>query len=128
VNPLLYNLITAFGYLGAAAGILAYSMVSRGKWQAASLTFQVTNLAGAIAMFSVAIANGVWPSAAANVAWIGIGVVTLQKIIKDRKARGIRLPRALHAFEVSCASTQSWNRVAGQGGAVGFGSMTRLPA
>jgi len=130
----LVNLITAFGWIGAFAGIFAYLMVSRGKWIAASLTFQLTNVAAASAMFAVAAMNGVWPSAAANVAWLGIGVISTYQILKQREfslRRALSLPkkaRSLTAYEVSSASAISWSRVAGQGGYMGHGSHTRLAA
>lgn len=128
---MLVNLITAFGWLGAFAGIFAYLMVSRGKWIAASLTFQLTNVVAAFLMFMVAAMNGVWPSAAANVAWLGIGLISTHKILRERDFSVRRLAakgaaRSMRAFEVMSASTNAWSSVAGQGGSQGFGSHTRL--
>ena len=128
---MLVNLITVFGWIGAVTGILAYSMVSRGKWVSASLTFQLTNVIAGIMMFAVAAYNGVWPSAAANVAWIGIGVISAYRILKERNfsIRGMVMSptaRALHASEVSSASANAWSRIAGQGGSLGYGSQARL--
>jgi len=129
------HIITALGWAGAFAGILAYSMVSRGKWVAASFTFQLTNIAAAMAMFAVAAINGVWPSAAANVAWLGIGVISTFRIMKERgyslslKSFSRSLPhRALSVFEVSSASANAWSQVGGQGGPLGYGSHSRLAA
>ena len=130
---MLVNLITAFGWVGAVAGLAAYMMVSRGKWIAASLAFQLTNVASAAMMFTVAAWNGVWPSAAANVAWATIGVITTAKILKERdfSLRNMAkktVTRSLRAFEVSSASSNAWARVAGQGGSLGYGSHSRLAA
>jgi hypothetical protein len=86
VNTL--TVVTALGWIGAIAGIVAYRMVSKGRWSADSVAFQLTNLGGAAVMFLVAAANGVWPSAAANVAWIVIGAQALVTIARARtKAR-----------------------------------------
>ncbi|WP_418275492.1 CBU_0592 family membrane protein [Isoptericola jiangsuensis] len=80
------TLITALGWVGAVAGLVAYAMVSRGRWSSSSWAFQITNIAGAIIMTVVAGVNGVWPSAAANVAWIVIGIQTLMMASKNRQA------------------------------------------
>ncbi len=95
----LVTLITVLGWVGAVAGIIAYGMVSKGRWGAGSLAFQITNLAGAVLMFLVAAANGVWPSAAANVAWIVIGVQALSTIVRERAAR--RRAAEPRAFELA---------------------------
>jgi len=129
----LYNLVTVFGWVGAVAGITAYLMVSRGKWIAASLTFQLTNVASATMMFTVAAVNGVWPSASANVAWMAIGIISTHKILKERdfslrKVARNSVRRSLRAFEVSSASSNAWAKVAGQGGSMGYGSHSRLAA
>ncbi|WP_159793205.1 CBU_0592 family membrane protein [Puerhibacterium puerhi] len=83
----LVTVITVLGWVGAVAGIVAYGMVSKGRWGAGSLAFQITNLGGAVLMFLVAAANGVWPSAAANVAWIVIGGQALTTILRERAAQ-----------------------------------------
>jgi len=82
----LLTVITALGWGGALAGLVAYGMVSKGRWTANSFAFQVTNMAGAVVMTVVAGVNGVWPSAAANVAWIVIGAQTLVTVQKARVA------------------------------------------
>jgi len=81
---------TALGWVGALAGLVAYAMVSRGRWNADSLAFQGTNMLAGVAMLTVAASNGVWPSAAANVAAIMIGagaVVTMRRAKKRQEAR-----------------------------------------
>jgi len=128
---MLANLITALGWVGAVAGIIAYLMVSRGKWIAASLAFQLTNLGAATLMFAVAAMNGVWPSASANLAWMGIGVISTHKILKEREislrqVAGKVIPKSLCTFEVSSASANAWSKIGGQGGSMGYGSQTRL--
>jgi hypothetical protein len=82
----LLTVITALGWAGALAGLVAYAMVSKGRWTSSSWAFQITNIAGAIVMTVVSGVNGVWPSAAANVAWIIIGAQTLMMAHKKRLA------------------------------------------
>lgn len=75
------------GWIGAAAGVVAYAMVSRGRWAASSAPFQLTNLTAAGLMGMVAAANGVWPSVAANIVWIVIGVQAIVVIVRARARR-----------------------------------------
>ncbi|WP_206074476.1 CBU_0592 family membrane protein [Antribacter gilvus] len=77
--------VTALGWVGAVAGVLAYAMVSRGRWRPDSLAFQLTNLAAAGAMMLVAAMNGVWPSAVANLAWVLIGGAAVAAMVRSRR-------------------------------------------
>ncbi|PZR53197.1 hypothetical protein DNL40_09435 [Xylanimonas oleitrophica] len=95
----LITLITVLGWVGAVAGIVAYGMVSKGRWGAGSFAFQLTNLGGATAMFLVAAVNGVWPSAAANVAWIVIGAHATLTILRKRHQERAAARRA--AFDLA---------------------------
>ena len=82
------TVITFLGWVGAAAGLLAYGMVSKGRWTAGSVAFQITNVAAAGLMLSVAAVNGVWPSVAGNAAWVVIGGQALVTIARTQaKAR-----------------------------------------
>ena len=80
-------LVMFLGWIGAAAGVLAYAQVSRGRWAASSAPFQLTNLVAAGLMAMVAARNGVWPSVAANVVWILIGLQAVVLIVRARRAR-----------------------------------------
>lgn len=92
-SPALVDLaVTVLGWVGAIAAVTAYAMVTRGRWSGSSLRFQLTNFVGASLMCLVAAANGVWPSAVANVVWIVIGG---QAIVVLLKARRRRSPEAL---------------------------------
>jgi hypothetical protein len=86
MSPTLLTVITVLGWIGAAAGLVAYAQVSRGRWTSSSSAFQATNIVAAILMCVVAGVNGVWPSAAANVAWIVIGIQTLLMAQRARLA------------------------------------------
>jgi hypothetical protein len=82
------------GWIGAAAGVVAYAMVSRGRWAASSAPFQLTNLTAAGLMGMVAAANGVWPSVAANIVWIVIGVQAIVVLVRARARRRAALVEA----------------------------------
>lgn len=70
-------IITVLGWLGAAALLLAYGLVSAGRLAAGGAVFQLLNLAGGIALAINSAYHGAWPSAALNIVWIGIGVASL---------------------------------------------------
>lgn len=83
---------TALGWVGALAGLVAYAMVSRGRWNADSLAFQGTNMLAAVTMLTVAASNGVWPSAAANIAAILIGANALATVLRAKKRQADSTP------------------------------------
>ncbi|MFI2104566.1 hypothetical protein ACH436_14820 [Isoptericola sp. NPDC019693] len=82
----LLTVITALGWVGAIAVVLAYGMVSKGRWTADSLPFQLSNVAGASVMLVIAIVNGIWPSALSNVAAVVIGAAAMRTIARARRA------------------------------------------
>lgn len=81
------TVVTAFGWVGAAAGLVAYAMVSQGKWRPDSIAFQATNVGAASVLMAVAALNGVWPSAASHVAAIAIGGNALLMVGRARGRR-----------------------------------------
>jgi hypothetical protein len=83
---------TALGWVGALAGLVAYAMVSRGRWNADSLAFQGTNMLAGVTMLTVAASNGVWPSAAANIAAILIGANAVTSVIRAKKRQARSTP------------------------------------
>lgn len=121
------TLITALGWIGAVAGIVAYGMASKGRWDAGSLPFQVTNLAGATLMFLVAAVNGVWPSAAANVAWIAIGGQAVVAIARRRAAeRTAAAPVAAAATVTAVAPVETVGTLEAPAPAVDVESTTEV--
>ena len=89
---------TALGWVGAIAGLVAYAMVSRGRWSADSLAFQGTNMLAAGTLLTVAAANGIWPSAASNMAAILIGVNAVYTVVRAKK-RAAKEAAALRVVE-----------------------------
>ncbi|WP_460756348.1 CBU_0592 family membrane protein [Myceligenerans cantabricum] len=83
------TVVTAFGWVGAVAGLVAYAMVSTGKWRPDSIAFQATNMGAATILMGVAALNGVWPAAASNIAAVVIGANALYMVTRSRE-RGRR--------------------------------------
>ena len=90
--------VTVLGWVGAIAGLVAYAMVSRGRWSADSLAFQGTNMLAAVTLLSVAAANGIWPSAASNMAALLIGVNAVFTVVRGKK-RAAKEAAALRVVE-----------------------------
>jgi hypothetical protein len=83
---------TVLGWVGAIAGLVAYAMVSRGRWDADSLAFQGTNMLAGVTMLTVAASNGVWPSAAANIAAVLIGANAVATVLRAKKRQAKQAP------------------------------------
>jgi hypothetical protein len=96
--------VTVLGWVGAIAGLVAYAMVSRGRWSADSLAFQGTNMLAAGTLLTVAAANGIWPSAASNMAAILIGVNAVFTVVRAKK-RAAKEAAALRVLENAVAET-----------------------
>jgi LytS/YehU family sensor histidine kinase len=91
---------TALGWVGAIAGLVAYAMVSRGRWNADSLAFQGTNMLAGVTMLTVAATNGVWPSAAANIAAILIGANAVATVLRAKKRKADQQAESAPALTV----------------------------
>jgi hypothetical protein len=72
------------GWAGAVLILLAYLLLSAGKFTGQSLTYQAMNVLGAVGF----VINGWWhqalPSAVLNILWLGIGVFASWRILKRR--------------------------------------------
>ena len=72
------------GWIGALLILAAYGLLSAGKLDARSPSYQWLNVVGAVGFILNSGWNGAWPSAALNVIWVGIGAVALVKIFGKR--------------------------------------------
>jgi len=72
--------IETIGWIGAGLILLAYLMLSAGRLEAKSVTYQGLNLVGAIAFVINSGWNGAIPSAALNVVWAAIALFALVRI------------------------------------------------
>jgi hypothetical protein len=65
------------GWLGAAALLAAYALVSSGRLDGRGPAFQVMNLLGAAGLVVNAVHHAAWPSAVLNVIWAAVGSAAL---------------------------------------------------
>ena len=69
--------IDAIGWIGAAALLVAYAMVSHKKLEGDSAIYQLLNVSGSILLAANTIFYGAYPSTFVNLIWIGIAVVAM---------------------------------------------------
>lgn len=77
--------LDVLGWIGVAALLLAYGLVSVRKLEGDSALFQLLNLAGSALLMANSFYYGAYPSVAVNVAWVGIGVFALGRIARRRR-------------------------------------------
>ena len=79
--------INVSGWIGVAALLAAYWLVSMQKMTGDSRAFQGLNLVGAVLVLMNSLYYGAYPSVGVNAAWIAIGVYTLAKNVSPEKVR-----------------------------------------
>jgi hypothetical protein len=72
------------GWIAAVLILTAYGLLSAGKLDGKSVSYQVMNIVGAIGFVINTGYNGALPSAVLNVIWVGIGVWALVRIRMNR--------------------------------------------
>jgi hypothetical protein len=72
-----YIWFDAIGWVGAAALLIAYAMVSHKKLEGDSATYQLLNIGGSLLLAANTIFYGSYPSTFVNVIWAGIAVVAI---------------------------------------------------
>ena len=77
-------LIEIVGWTGAGLFLLSYVLVSNGRLQGQSRAYQWLNVVGAIGFVINSGWNGAYPSAAVNVIWAMIGLVTLWQLARKK--------------------------------------------
>ena len=70
-------LIEAAGWIGATLILVAYILLSLGRLEGRSRTFQWMNVVGATGFVVNSGWHGAIPSAALNLVWLGVGLATL---------------------------------------------------
>lgn len=73
-------LFAVAGWLGAAALLLAYGLVSSGRLSPRGAPFQAVNLAGSLGLAANSGYHGAWPSVALNLVWMAIGAAALVRL------------------------------------------------
>jgi hypothetical protein len=76
----------AVGWLGAAALLVAYAMVSSRRLEGHSVSFQLLNIGGSLLLAANTIFYGSYPSTFVNLIWAAIAVFSIatQKRISSR--------------------------------------------
>lgn len=82
-------LIEAAGWIGAGLILGSYILVSTGRLEGRSQTFQWMNIVGAAGFVVNSGAHGAIPSTVLNVIWLGVGLATLWTL---RRARAMPRP------------------------------------
>ncbi len=72
--------IEVAGWLAAALILAAYALLSLGKLEPRSRTYQWMNVAGALGFIVNSGWNGAWPSVGLNVVWLGIAWHALARL------------------------------------------------
>ena len=80
--------INVLGWIGAAALLSAYWLVSTGQTTGDSRMYQGMNLIGAMLVLANSLYFGAYPSVGVNAAWIAIGAYTLAKLVSHATMRG----------------------------------------
>jgi len=82
------RLIEAVGWMGALFSLAAYTLLSMGRLDGRSRTYQWMNVAAAAGFVINSGWNGALPSAVVNAVWIGIGLLTLWQLRKSTGPTG----------------------------------------
>ena len=72
-----YIWFDAIGWVGAAALLVAYAMVSHKKLEGDSATYQLLNISGSLLLAANTIFYGSYPSTFVNLIWAGIAVFAI---------------------------------------------------
>jgi hypothetical protein len=81
-----YVWFDAIGWVGAAALLVAYAMVSHKKLEGDSATYQLLNIGGSILLAANTIFYGSYPSTFVNLIWAGIAIfsITARRRVSSR--------------------------------------------
>ena len=79
-------LINLIGWAGVVLLIIAYGSVSTKRCQGNSTLYQTLNIIGALMLIINSFYFGAYPSVGVNAVWVGIGLFTLIKAVKNAKA------------------------------------------
>jgi hypothetical protein len=79
-------LLDVIGWIGVAALLAAYALVSSRRVAGDSVVYQVLNLTGSSLLLINSLYYGAFPSVGVNVAWLGIGFFALgRKAVRSRR-------------------------------------------
>ena len=79
------TLIDVLGWVGTVLFLIAYALISLKKVEGDSFLYQGINLMAGLFLIVNSFYLGAYPSAALNVAWIGIAIFTLGRRVAVQK-------------------------------------------
>jgi len=74
--------INLIGWVGSAAVLLAYVLVSVNRVKGDSIPYQLMNLVGSVFLLSNTLYWGAYPSSFVNFVWMGIALVAIARAVK----------------------------------------------
>lgn len=80
------DLYVSLGLAGVAGVLFAYGMMTAGKWRADSARYQLTNVLGTTGILLSLLGQWNLPAFIANVAWICVGLYSLLRLYRKRRA------------------------------------------
>ena len=72
-------LIDIIGWIGAAALLIAYGLVSTRKTEGDSILYQLLNLGGSGLLMINSFYYGAYPSSGVNIVWVAIAIYALSR-------------------------------------------------
>jgi hypothetical protein len=76
------TLTDVIGWLGALGILVAYGLLTAGRWPSGSMRYQGLNAVAAAMLLLWAVAIKAWPSAMLNLVWMLVGIVGVAKIVR----------------------------------------------
>jgi hypothetical protein len=76
--------INILGWLGVAALLLAYALISAGKVKGDSVPYQVMNLGGSACVLLNSLSFGAYPSVGVNAVWMVIAGAALVAALRKK--------------------------------------------
>ena len=86
--------ITLLGWLGAAASIAAYYLVSSKRFAPDSLRYHSLNVTSCVLLATACASTGAWPSFLTNTIFIAVGAHMIWRVRDRLKGRALRIVRA----------------------------------
>lgn len=80
------DIYSIIGWFGMILILLAYFLLSIKKLKPNSIIYNLLNFFGAAGIVVITFVTKAWPSVALNIAWMGIAIYAILKIMKTKPA------------------------------------------
>jgi hypothetical protein len=81
------------GWVGALGILIAYGLLTIGRWPSESLRYQGANAAAALALIIWAVSISAWQSVLLNVVWAAVGLVGVIRALRHQPDPHPPVPR-----------------------------------